>query len=182
MKSSMISNCIATPVICEDVHDDALELNKKIMPTFMWWIDEPSVKGSRNPSDADLRELRAQGFDVAVSLLEEGKQPSSYDKKSAESNGWSIHSIPIAENLAPSLDQIHEFMARLTGLPEGTKVLVFCQSGRGRTACMGAAYWIAKGLTASVAIDLMSERCGDTKWPTPERCQVLGEYERSMNR
>ena len=57
MKSSMISNCIATPVMgitCEDVHDDALELNKKIMPTFMWWIDEPSVKGSRNPSDEDL--------------------------------------------------------------------------------------------------------------------------------
>ena len=36
------------------------------MPMFMWWIDEPSVKGSRNPRDADLRELRAQGFDVAV--------------------------------------------------------------------------------------------------------------------
>jgi hypothetical protein len=47
MKSSMISNFIATPVMgitCEDVHDDALELNKKIMPMFMWWIDEPSVK------------------------------------------------------------------------------------------------------------------------------------------
>jgi len=73
-------------------------------------------------------------------------------------------------------------MARVSGSPEGTKLLVFCQSGRGRTACMGAAYWIAKGLTASAAIDLMSERCGDTKWPTPERCQVLGEYERSMNR
>jgi protein-tyrosine phosphatase len=172
----MISNCI------EDVHDDVLEPNKKLMSTFMWWIDEPSVKGSRNPSDADLRGLRAQGFSVAVSLLEESKQPPSYDKKSAEGNGWSIHSIPIAENLAPSLEQIRDFVMRLTRLLKGTKVLVFCQSGRGRTACMGAAYWIAKGLTASVAIDLMSERCGDTKWPTPERCQVLGEYERSMNR
>ena len=94
---------------------------------------------------------------MALSLLVESEQPSAYDKKSAEGNGWSIHSIPIAENLAPSLDQIHEFMARLTGLPKGTKVLVFCQSGRGRTACMGAAYWIAKGLTTSAAIDLMSE-------------------------
>src|SRR5262245_25729700 len=148
------------------------------MPTFMWWIDEPSVKGSRNPSDADFRELRAQGFSVATSLLEESKQPPSYVKKSAEANGWSIHSIPIGENLAPSVDQIHEFMARLTGLPEGTKLLVFCQSGRGRTACMGAAYWIAKGLTASAAIDLMSGRCGDTKWPTPERRRILGELER----
>jgi len=148
----------------------------------MWWIDEPSVKGSRNPRDEDLRERRAQGFSVAVSLLEESKQPPSYDKKSAEGNGWSIHSIPIAENLAPSLDQIHEFMALLTGFPEGTKVLVFCQSGKGRTACMGAAYWISQGLTATQAIARMSEACTDTNWATPERCQVLGEYERSMNR
>ena len=170
MKSSMISNCIATPVMgiaCEDVHDDALELNKKIMPTFMWWIDEPSVKGSRNPTDEDLCELRAQGFDVALSLLVESEQPSAYDKKSAEDNGWSIHAIPIAENHAPSLEQIRQFVTRLTGLPGGTKVLVFCQSGKGRTACMGAAYWISQGLTATAAIERMSERCLDTKWPTP---------------
>jgi hypothetical protein len=60
-----------------------------------------------------------------VSLLEESKQPARYDKESAVAAGWSIHSIPIAENLVPSLDQIHEFMARLTGLPEGTKILLF---------------------------------------------------------
>jgi protein-tyrosine phosphatase len=148
----------------------------------MWWIDEPSVKGSRNPRDEDLRELCAQGFDVAVSLLVESEQPSAYDKKSAEANGWSIHSIPIAENLAPSLDQIHEFMARLTGLPKGTKVLVFCQSGKGRTACMGAAYWISQGLTATAAIERMSERCLDTEWPTPGRRRVLGVYETIQRR
>lgn len=149
---------------------------------FMWWIDEPSVKGSRNPSDADLRELRAQGFDVALSLLVESEQPSAYDKKSAEDNGWSIHAIPIAENHAPSLEQIHDFVMRLTRLPKGTKVLVFCQSGKGRTACMGAAYWIAKGLTASRAILRVSDACSAIDWPTPKRRRVLHEYERLQPR
>ena len=148
------------------------------MPTFTWWIDEPSVKGSRNPTDEDLCELRAQGFDVGLSLLAESKQPPGYDKQSAEDTGWTIYSaIPIAENHAPSIEQIHEFMARLTGLPGGTKVLVFCQSGKGRTACMGAAYWISQGLTATAAIERMSERCLDTEWPTPGRQRVLSDYE-----
>lgn len=41
---------------------------------FMWWIDEPLVKGSSNPSDGDLERLRGQGFRFAVSLLEENEQ------------------------------------------------------------------------------------------------------------
>ena len=148
------------------------------MPTFMWWIDEPLMMGSSNPADEDLRHFRAQGFSLAVSLLEENKQPTRYDKKATLDAGWSIYPMPIEEGRVPSLEQIHDFMARLTRLPKGTKVLVFCQSGKGRTACMGAAYWITKGLTASAAIDLMSERCLDTKWPTPERRRILGELER----
>jgi hypothetical protein len=38
--------------------------------TFTWWIDEPVLKGSSNPKDEDLAELRAQGFATAVSMLE----------------------------------------------------------------------------------------------------------------
>jgi hypothetical protein len=91
------------------------------MPTFTWWIDDRLIKGSGNPNDEHLARLRAQGFMTAVSLLEERQQPPRYDKKSAEAAGWSIHSIPIAENHAPSLKQIHEFMTRLADLPGGTK-------------------------------------------------------------
>jgi protein-tyrosine phosphatase len=152
------------------------------MPTFTWWIDELLVKGSSNPSDEDLELLRAMGFSVAVSLLEENKQSPRYDKKAAEAAGWCIHSIPIVENHAPSLEQIHDFVTRLTGLPEGTKVLVFCESGLGRTAFMGAAYYVAKGLTASDAIARMSQACLATDWATPERRGVLSEYERHQRR
>src|SRR5205809_5556852 len=64
--------------------------DKKTMPAFKWWVDEPLVIGSSNPSDEELGRLRAQGFGVAVSLLEENKQPPRYDKKSAEGAGWSL--------------------------------------------------------------------------------------------
>src|SRR5439155_1911801 len=122
-----------------------------------WWIDEPLVMGCSNPTDKDLVRLHAQGFSAAVSLLEESEDPPRYDKKSAEAAGWSIHSIPIKESHAPSLEQIRDITACLAELPQGTKVLVFCESGKGRTAFMGAVYWCMKGLTASEAITRVSK-------------------------
>ena len=122
------------------------------MPTFMRWMDDPLIKGSGNPSDEDLRALRTQGFNRAVSLLKEDKQPPRYDKHSAEAVGCSIYSIPIEEGSAPSLEQIREFTTTSGALSPGTKVVVFCESGLGRTSCMGAVYWIAQGLKAKQAI------------------------------
>lgn len=84
-----------------------------------------------------------------------------------------IYSIPIPENEAPSIEQIHEFMVRLRDAPEPTKIVVFCQSGKGRTACMGAAYWIAKCLTTSAAITRMSKACSATDWVAVERRRSL---------
>jgi protein-tyrosine phosphatase len=145
------------------------------MPTFNWWIDEPLVIGSSNPSDEDLGRFRAQGFSVALSLLEEHKQPPKYGKFAA-TEGWSIYSIPIVEGRAPSLEQFHEFTDRLRTLPAGTKVVVFCESGLGRTACMGAAYWIMKGLTAGKAIERVRKTVSDSDWITEERKQILARY------
>jgi protein-tyrosine phosphatase len=146
------------------------------MSTFNWWIDEPLVMGSGNPSDEDLSRFRAQGFSVALSLLEDHKQRPQYDRKSAEATGWSLYSIPIAEGRSPTLEQIHEFSDHLSTLPAGTKVVVFCESGLGRTACMGAAYWIMKGLTAGEAIERVRQTVADSEWITDERKQVLAKY------
>lgn len=150
------------------------------MRTFTWWIDEPLIKGSGNPTDEDLADLRRQGFTAAISLLEEDKQPPRYNKRSAADSGWSIYSIPIPEGSAASMDQTREFITNLNRFPQGTRLLVFCQSGLGRTAFMGAVYWIAKGLSSSDAIARVSEACRATDWVTPERQQVLTEYERPM--
>jgi protein-tyrosine phosphatase len=110
----------------------------------------------------------------------ENEQPPRYNKQSEEFALWSIYSIPIQEGCAFSLNQVREFTAGLTAFPERTKVLVFCESGLGRTACMGAAYWITKGLTASEAISRISEACSAMDWVTLERQRVLDEYDRLM--
>jgi protein-tyrosine phosphatase len=115
-----------------------------------------------------------------VSLVVERKRPPRYEKESVLSAGWSIHSIPIEEGAAPSLEQIREFMTVLQTLPPEMKVLVFCQSEKGRTACMAAAYLIAKGLRARSAIARVCEACSDTGWPIAKRRRVFDEYARSM--
>jgi hypothetical protein len=40
----------------------------------------------------------------------------------------------------------------LKGLPEGTKVVVFCESGLRRTAFMAAVYWIMKVLRRAMRL------------------------------
>jgi protein-tyrosine phosphatase len=69
------------------------------------------------------------------------------------------------------------FTWRLQALPPGTKVLVFCESGLGRTAFMGAAYWVMKGLSSSEAIARVQKALHTSDWLTQERNQILYKYE-----
>ncbi len=148
------------------------------MPARTWWIDEPLVMASSNPSDEELAQLRVQGFSVAVSFLQEDRQAPRYDRKSAALAGWSIYPLPIEEGRAASLEQACEFMARMRALPKGTKVLVYCESGLGRSAFMGAIYWIARGLTAAEAVTRVQGGGVEPDWKTEERESVLQRYEK----
>jgi|SRR5689334_3025246 len=98
--------------------------------TFIWWIDEPRIRGSANPTDGNLQLLRAEGFTIALSLLEEGKQPPRYDKQSALAAGWTIYSIPIEEGAAPSLEQIREFVHLLEPCRTTRKFSFSARAGR----------------------------------------------------
>jgi atypical dual specificity phosphatase len=124
----------------------------------------------------DLAQLRAEGFNVVVSFLEEQKQPPNYDKQLALAAGWTLHSFPIEEGGTPSMAQLSEFIAFVSAWPEGTRVLMHCESGLGRTACMAAAYWIANGQTADAAIERVRQAAWDGGWVTPQRERVLREY------
>src|SRR5438309_529578 len=72
-------------------------------PKRAWWIHKSLLLASSNPADCELAWLRAQGFKVAVSLLEEHSERPRYDRASATRGGWSIYSMPISEGAAPSL-------------------------------------------------------------------------------
>jgi protein-tyrosine phosphatase len=146
-----------------------------MMQTYTWWVDEPLVMASSNPSDEDLARLRVQGFSVVVSLLEEKEQPPRYDQKSAAGAGWAVYPIPIPEGGVPSRDQLSKFIGQVRALPGGTKMLLHCETGLGRSAFMGAVYWIAKGLSATEAIARVEQAGLEATWNTLERAILLHE-------
>jgi protein-tyrosine phosphatase len=118
-----------------------------------WWIDNPQLIGSRNPTLADLEQLRRDGFGVLVSLLQEKKQSPRYDVGRATTLGFERHNIPVKDFCPPTVEQLDQFVGLVAGLPPGAKTVVHCEGGTGRTGTFATAYWIAKGLTVSDAID-----------------------------
>ncbi len=117
-----------------------------------WWIDNPRLLGSRNPTDAELKQSRRDGFEVLVSLLKEEKQPPGYDVGRAVGLGFARHNIPVRDFCPPTVDQLEQFVSLIANLPPETKTIVHCEGGTGRTGTFAAAYWAVKGLTVSDAI------------------------------
>ena len=146
-----------------------------------WWIDEPVLLGSSNPTDADLRHLVADGFSVIVCLLDLDEYLPGYDRDHAASAGWEWHNISIRDFAAPTLQQIEQFLAIVSSSIPAKKVIVHCRGGIGRTGTMAAAYWIAKGLTSQSAIAHTRER---RNYAVENRHQeaILGEFEKSRVR
>ena len=121
-----------------------------------WWIDSPRVLGSPNPSTADLEQLRLEGFEVIISLLREQEQTPKYDVARAIELGFIKHNIPVKDFNPPTVEQLLEFIRIVEPLAEGTKMVIHCQAGMGRTGTFAAAYWIGKGMAA----DTCERRCG----------------------
>lgn len=140
-----------------------------------WWIDEPYLLGSRNPTDHDLERLRREGFTVLVSLLPEEKQPPRYDVGRAADLGIVRHNLPVEDFRPPTVDQLEAFVARIESLPPGTKTIVHCEAGLGRTGTFAAAYRVAKGMTVSEAVALV-RRTRPGAIETPEQQAVLRDF------
>lgn len=137
-----------------------------------WWIHEPFVLGSANPTDEELEELRTRGFTVLVTLLDENEQSPRYDSNTPQALGYVQYSIPIRDFHAPSTAQLFEFTKLMESLPPDSKLLIRCEGGTGRTGTMAAAYWIAKGVTPDTAIERVRKaRRGAIE--TPEQEAVL---------
>ncbi len=140
----------------------------------VWWIDEPVILGSSNPTTSDLEELRGQGFEVVVSLLREQEQPPNYDVARAVALGYERHNIPVRDFYPPSVAQLREFVDFVSGLGS-RKVIVHCQGGVGRTGTFAAAYRIAKGLAVAEAIGTIRQ-VRPHAVETPEQVAALVEF------
>jgi atypical dual specificity phosphatase len=146
-----------------------------------WWIDEPRLLGSCNPTTEDLATLRADGFGIIVSLLEEDLQPPAYDLARVEAMGYARHNIPVGDFHPPGVEQLLEFLDLMRQLGEDAKVVVHCQAGIGRTGTFAAAYWIAKGLTVDEALSRVRE-ARPFAVETPEQRAVLDQFARTLPR
>jgi atypical dual specificity phosphatase len=147
----------------------------------IWWIDKPNLLGSRNPTISDLKELRGEGFEVLVSLLNEKQQAPYYDISSATSLGYKRHNIGVSEYCPPTVKQLVQFVKLVDGLPLGTKIVVHCEGGIGRTGTFAAAYWIAKGKTVEEAIKHV-RKARRYAVETPEQEAALHEFDNWISR
>ena len=146
-----------------------------------WWIEEPILLGSSNPTDRELEDLNHGGFRTIISLLDENEEDPYYDIKKMEEMGFNRYSIPIGDFTAPTLADFKKFLDIVSDSLKQSKILVHCLGGTGRTGTMAAAYWIKKGLSAKKAIaKVRKSRVGAIE--NPEQEEALHRLEASMKR
>jgi atypical dual specificity phosphatase len=146
-----------------------------------WWIEEPILLGSSNPTERELEDLYRLGFRTIISLLDEDEQSPYYDIKEMEEKGFKRYSIPIRDFTAPTLADFKKFLDIVSDSLKQGKVLVHCQGGTGRTGTMAAAYWIKKGLSAKKAI-AKTRKSRPGAIGSPEQEEALQGFEASKKR
>lgn len=94
-----------------------------------------------------LRALEAEGIATSLNLREE------HDDRDFGVALKKHRYVPIADNTAPSLDNLDEGVAFIRdAINSGEKVYVHCGSGVGRAPTMAAAYLISEGSTVEEAV------------------------------
>lgn len=144
-----------------------------------WWIDKPHLLGSRNPTSTELEQLRSDGFEVLVSLLWEEEQAPRYDIACITALGYERHNIAVQDFCPPTVEQLEQFVRLVDRLSPGTKMIVHCEGGTGRTGTFAAAYWVSKGMTVADAI-LHVRTARRRAVETTAQEEILAEFARKL--
>jgi len=122
------------------------------------WVIESQLAAMPRPGisaslDEDFAFLKEQKIDLLVSLTVDKLSASLLALHGIES----LH-LPVADFDAPTLDQILEFVDKVSHrLMKAGRVGVHCTAGKGRSGTMSAAYLVSLGNTPADAIARVRE-------------------------
>ena len=142
------------------------------------WVEKPLLAALARPSGPeDFRWLRDQGIEVLVSLTEDRPR-----RDWAEDAGLLVFHEPLEDMEAPSQEQLDRCVsAVLRATERNMGVAVHCGAGLGRTGVVLAAYFVARGLSASNAVARVRRlRPGSVE--TEEQVEAVELYARRKRR
>jgi atypical dual specificity phosphatase len=125
----------------------------------------------------DLEFLKDQGIGLVITLT-----TAPLTRCFIDEFGFEYRHIPIRDFAAPTQEQIDEFVTAVSEARErGTKVLVHCLAGVGRSGAMLSCYLVHGGKTAAEAIaEVRRLRPGSIETPGQE--QAVYEYEKRIRK
>jgi uncharacterized protein (TIGR01244 family) len=115
------------------------------------------------PEDGDYAALAELGIRTVIDLRADGGD--NHEAQLVEAAGMTFRQIPMATRLAPTLEQIAQFMTIVTN-PAHQPVYVHCAGGKHRTGVMTAVYRMEHdGWTADQAYQEMKRyKFGSSIW------------------
>lgn len=151
-------------------------------PSRFSWILPAQLAGSGRPGrysplDKDLAFLRQEGIGVIISLLESTVNLEAYVEA-----GFDTHHFPVEDFTAPTLDQIAEACGIIeSSLTRGSRVLVHCNAGIGRTGTLLACFLAHQGVEPEDAVQrIRGER--PMSLETREQITIVARYYESRRR
>ncbi len=147
-------------------------------PTGFSWIEKPLLAALARPTEPEeFQWLREQGIELLVTLTEDRPRGNLVD----DANLLVFHE-PLEDMEPPTQDQLDRCVsAILKATSRNMGVAVHCGAGLGRTGAVLAAYFVAKGMTATNAIARVRRlRPGSVE--TPEQAEAVELYGRRKRR
>jgi protein tyrosine/serine phosphatase len=127
------------------------------------------------PEDGDYGALAALGIRTVISLRKE--RPDDQEARLVEAAGMSFHRIPMHTRVAPTLEQVAEFMTMVSH-PAYQPIYVHCAGGKHRTGVMTAVYRMEHdGWTADQAYQEMKQYDFGQSLLHPELKQYVYRYQ-----
>lgn len=125
---------------------------------------------------SDREIIAASGIDIVVCLLDSAEiERKSIAYSWAIASGklpWRTQQFPIADFSVPPVDALHLLASQLASdLHSGTKVLVHCAAGIGRTGLVATATLVALGMSLDAATAVI--RAAGSEAETDEQRELL---------